>query len=63
MSLEAPNRPGRLALDRLVVELLVRGFDYQRNIHDAIETLDSQLRSKPVYVAERCRSAKGPCRD
>lgn len=35
VSLEPPNRPGRFALDRLIVQLLVRGFDYQRNIHDA----------------------------
>lgn len=35
VALEPPNRPGRFALDRLIVQLLVRGFDYQRNIHDA----------------------------
>lgn len=35
VSLEPPNRPGGFAFDRLIVELLIRGFDYQRNIHDA----------------------------
>lgn len=35
VSLEPPNRPGGFAFDRLIVELLIRGFDYQGNIHDA----------------------------
>lgn len=35
VSLEPPNRPGGFAFDRLIVELLIRGFYYQRNIHDA----------------------------
>lgn len=35
VSLEPPDRPGGFTFDRLIVELLVRGFDYQRNIHDA----------------------------
>lgn len=39
VSLEPPDRPGRCTLDGLIVELLVRGFDYQRNIHDATATL------------------------
>lgn len=38
VSLEPPDRPGGFTFDRLVVELLVRGFDYQRNIHDATTT-------------------------
>lgn len=36
MPFKPPDRPGRFALDRLIIELLVRCFDYQRNIHDAI---------------------------
>lgn len=35
VSLEPQNRPRGFAFDRLIVELLVRSFDYQRNIHDA----------------------------
>lgn len=35
VSLEPPDSPGRFTFDRLIVELLVRSFDYQRNIHDA----------------------------
>lgn len=58
VSLEPPNRPGGFAFDRLIVELLIRGFDYQRNIHDATlscplleDTADRPDQTRPSRVS------------
>lgn len=57
VSLEPPNRPGGFAFDRLIVELLIRGFDYQRNIHVATlscpleDTADRPDQTRPSRVS------------
>lgn len=60
VSLEPPDRPGGFTFDRLIVELLVRGFDYQRNIHDATAQAAQPLTDTVWCVGRSWRLAGAP---